>query len=37
MLLAKKNIAMGNRKLTEYEELRSMVISHATAMKKLRK
>ena len=37
--MSKKQIAMalGNRKLTDFSELKEAVISHVTAMKKLRK
>ncbi len=35
--LAKKNIALGNKKLTDFAELRNAVISHAAAMKRLKK
>jgi hypothetical protein len=37
MLLARKNIAIGNRKLTEFAELKDAVIMHIAAVKKLRR
>ena len=33
----KKTAAIGNKKLSDFDELRLVVISHAAAMKKLRK
>tara|TARA_Y100000310_G_scaffold31624_1_gene29973 strand:- start:15630 stop:15734 length:105 start_codon:yes stop_codon:yes gene_type:complete len=33
----KKSSIIGNKKLSDFSELRNMVISHVIAMKKLRK